>query len=231
MYDWYKSALGRAIIECEFQCVQRILPRQYYRVCIQVEGPSQMDIFGRTDHQLVYRVAQHRQRHLANTIVGLGEWLPFDAASIDLLVLPHVLEFSEYPHDVLREASACVSSNGVLVIIGFNPRSLLNLMKTVNWFGEVLPQQIDFYSVHRIREWLSLLEFEILAGEFTFFRPPFRQDKHLKKFQLLETAGSRWWPAMGSVYVLVARKKDLGIRMTPKFSNDVFKRRRLAVGA
>ena len=51
--------------------------------------------------------------------------LPIATQSIDLVLLPHVLEFAEEPHAVLREVDRVMMPEGRLVIVGFNPWSLL----------------------------------------------------------------------------------------------------------
>jgi len=63
------------------------------------------------------------------------------------------------------------------------------------------------------------LGFEVCAGEFAFYRPPVKGVEQLSKLIYMETAGVRWWTAMCSVYILVARKQDLGIRIKSRFAN------------
>jgi len=50
--------------------------------------------------------------------------LPLASQSIDLLALPHVLEFSAQPHAILREAERVLRPEGSIAISGFNPLSL-----------------------------------------------------------------------------------------------------------
>src|SRR5690606_37876295 len=50
--------------------------------------------------------------------------LPLASQSVELLVLPHVLEYAHDAHAVLREAERVLLPEGRLVIVGFNPRSL-----------------------------------------------------------------------------------------------------------
>ena len=57
--------------------------------------------------------------------------LPFDCDSLDLAVLPHVLEFSEHPHQILREVARVMMPEGSMIVSGFNPRSLWGLRKTL----------------------------------------------------------------------------------------------------
>ena len=50
--------------------------------------------------------------------------LPFPEASLDLVVLPHTLELSADPHQVLREVERVLVPEGRVVLTGFNPASL-----------------------------------------------------------------------------------------------------------
>ena len=45
--------------------------------------------------------------------------LPFATGSLDLVLLPHVLEFSAHPHRVLREVERVLVPEGSVVISGF----------------------------------------------------------------------------------------------------------------
>ena len=47
--------------------------------------------------------------------------LPLASQSMDLVVMPHVLEFSKDPHQILREAERVLMPEGQIIIAGFNP--------------------------------------------------------------------------------------------------------------
>jgi len=47
--------------------------------------------------------------------------LPFAEQSLDLVVMPHTLEFSRDPHSCLREVERVLVPDGRGVICGFNP--------------------------------------------------------------------------------------------------------------
>src|ERR1035437_4779500 len=50
--------------------------------------------------------------------------LPFANASVDLVILPHVLEFHSSPHQILREVERILVPEGSVMVTGFNPFSL-----------------------------------------------------------------------------------------------------------
>jgi len=59
------------------------------------------------------------------------EQLPFESRSLDLLVMPHVLDFTTVPHQVLREAERVLMPEGRLILTGFNPVSLWGVRRLV----------------------------------------------------------------------------------------------------
>ena len=201
------------MMEAETATFNRLVPSRYYPTTIQVSNFRHLDLSALHLSQQHIRVSQEPDRKLDVAIVAESEQLPFGENSIDLLILVHALDFSSYPHDVLREVTQCVTPEGIVAISSFNPRSLFGVAKYMNRFSGTTVDQAHLYSAVRVRDWFALLGFEVIAGEYLFFRPPFVQQKRLNQFRSFETAGARWWPAMGSIYILVAKKKVLGVRM------------------
>ncbi len=138
--------------------------------------------------------------------------LPFASASVDLAVLPHVLEFAEHPHQILREVERVLVPEGHVVIAGFNPFSLWGLRRhTRRPSGP--PWQGQYLSVKRLKDWLALLGFETRAGGFGCYAPAVSQEKWLARFRFMEAAGDRWWPFAGAVYIIEAIKRVHGMRL------------------
>ena len=142
--------------------------------------------------------------------------LPFPAASLDLVVLPHTLELSADPHQVLREVERVLVPEGRVVICGLNPASLWGLRqgRGGGWLGRrYLPDAGEFISPWRLRDWLRLLGFELESESFGCYRPAVRTDKWLQRTAWLDDAGERWWPILGAVYLFVAVKRVRGVRL------------------
>jgi SAM-dependent methyltransferase len=143
------------------------------------------------------------------------EELPFDGQSIDLVVLPHVLEFAQDPHQVLREVDRVLRPEGRLIVTGFNPVSLwgarqLSLRGVVRPF---LPREGHFIGVPRLRDWCKLLSFETERARYGCWRPPCRTRLWLDRTAFMERAGDRWWPICGAVYMVSATKRVRAMRL------------------
>ena len=150
--------------------------------------------------------------------------LPFATASLDLVLIPHVLEFSEHPHQILREVERVLMPDGSLIISGFNPRSLWG-MRRVLGCKQSYPWNGHFISLPRIKDWLALLGFEVIGGRFAAYAPPFRQSKWLERCVFMEAAGDRWWAVSGGVYFLHAIKRVHGMHLiTPQWNERLVDR-------
>ena len=148
-------------------------------------------------------------------IIADAHELPFPEDSFDLIVLPHALEFTDDPHLMLREAWRVIRPEGQIVIAGFNPFSLYGAKR---YFGraQTPPWNGNFIALYRLKDWLTLLGFDVVGGRLDGYAPPFASEKWLQRCGFFERSGDRWWPIAGGVYFLRATKKVLGVRvLTP----------------
>jgi SAM-dependent methyltransferase len=155
--------------------------------------------------------------------------LPLASQSVDLVVLPHVLEGHPNPHDVLREVERVLMPEGQVVISGFNTASLWRVRQLFAPRHNGAPWDAKFIGLLRLREWLRVLGFELNGGKFGCYAPPFRNEVWLKRFAFMDKAGARWWPVTGGVYVVRAVKRVHGMRIvTPAWRQERARRRALA---
>ncbi|WP_322025378.1 class I SAM-dependent methyltransferase [Burkholderia sp. BCC1977] len=141
--------------------------------------------------------------------------LPFESQSVDLIVMPHTLEFTSDPHRLLREAERVLMPEGQLVITGFNSLSLWGMRQS---FGRManrpfVPAARDQIAFIRLKDWIKLLGFDLERGRFGCYRPPLVTDKWLSRYGFMEAAGDRWWPIFGAVYMVTAVKRVRGMRL------------------
>ncbi len=152
----------------------------------------------------------------SDLLVEHFEELPIASHSVDLVVLPHVLELATDPHQVLREVDRVLRPEGRVIVSGFNPVSLWGgrqwLTRPVSR-RPFLPRQGHFIGLPRLRDWLKLLSFELDGGRYGCYRPPCRTQKWLDRTQFMEAAGDRWWPICGALYFVSAVKRVRGMRL------------------
>lgn len=140
------------------------------------------------------------------------EALPFASQSLDLLVLPHVMEYVDDPHRVLREAERVLIPEGRVVMTGFNPFSLWGLRQRLA-FDPWLPSEAQCLLAHRLKDWCQLLSLDVEHSRYGCYAPPVRSARWLQRYGFMERAGARWWPVAGAIYMVSAVKRVSGMRL------------------
>jgi len=139
---------------------------------------------------------------------------PWQADSLDLVVLPHTLERSADPHACLREVERVLIPEGQVLITGLNPMSLWGLPSQRSGLrGGASVQSLIAY--RRLRDWLRLLGFEVQVSRFGGWTPALGSERWMQRLGWMERAGERWWPILGGVYLLMATKRVPGGRWLP----------------
>jgi SAM-dependent methyltransferase len=212
---WFSQALGNYLLELEQLRISRILPKLFGYHVLQIGNLSQQDLLAssRISHKILMLFEADDQAGSKCNLLGDEESLAIASDSMDVVVLPHVLEFVSNPHKLLREVERILIGEGHLVLTGFNPWSLWGLWRLLLLWREEPPWDGHFYGYARIKDWLSLLDFELLESEYFFYRPPLQNMSFMQRLSFLEKLGKYCWPVFGGAYVIVAKKRV--IPLTP----------------
>lgn len=218
---WLATAPGRYLLQWETAELVRAVDNRFGYYAVQLGMPA-LDA-------LAANRMPHRIRVLAGTapvplaagwqpdlrVRHYGE-LPFASQSVDLVILPHTLEFSPCPHQLLREVDRILRPEGHVVITGINPWSLWGVRHALpGWLGGgFLPHEGPIVGAARVRDWIRLLGFEPAQTVYGGYAWPVDSSAWLTRGQrLLERAGERWWPVCGAVYLVCAVKRVRGMRL------------------
>lgn len=241
MAPWLKAPAGRYLLAWEQRQLDRVVADIFGYHALQVGWPMVQALRssrishrwllndGALDAGLLFNpeLIQDEDSGLSGgegalpvSILSDYDALPFPGNSLDLVVLPHTLEMTSDAHHTLREVERVLMPEGRVVIVGFNPASLWGLCHRLDTIGQrvgmtspVMSETGEFIGWRRLRDWLRLLGFEIEAGHFGCYRPPFASQGWLDRSAWWDQAGERWWPVFGSVYVLVAVKRVRAMRL------------------
>jgi SAM-dependent methyltransferase len=225
--DWLETPQGRYVLGWEQAKLDNILADIFGFNAVQLGFP-QIDYL--RANRMPFRFCCCAGEAGAVAVQSDPHQLPFAANSLDLVVLPHILEFDANPHQILREVDRVLVPEGSAVVIGFNPYSLWGLRRLFAGRGGRPPWQGHYLSVPRLRDWFALLGHETRAGAFGCYVPPVRQEKWLRRWHFMEPAGDRWWPIAGGVYILQAIKRQHGMRLVmPKWRDRMARAKALAL--
>ena len=207
--------LGGRLLEAEQQSLTTALKRHLGKHALLIGVSHQYPLLESTlipCHSLVSPLAHREDKFHYRYIEGDFHELPILAGTIDLVILPHTLEWVDNPRQVLMEASRVIKPEGLIAICGFNPYSIWGLRKRFAkhkrgpWVG-------NFLQAQQIKNWLHLADFEMEEQRTILFRPPVDQPALYQKLHFMEQIGSRCLPIFGGVYVMLARAKV--IPLTP----------------
>lgn len=208
LQSWYCTSLGATIL-CEMNTLlQDVLPDIFGYQGLQI---GQLD----PKSNLLECSGLHKKLVLGASagfagadLAGDALALPIASDTMNLVILPHTLDFCTDPHQVLREADRVLTRDGHLVIIGFNPWSLLGLRHLLFGWRATVPWDGEFYSRRRMSDWLSLLNFRTLDDTSFFLRFPISSSRLLNKTRLMERARPMLGK-LGGVYIIHARKQSI----------------------
>lgn len=215
-YLWLSSPLGRYLQAQEQALYDQAVVDIFGFNALQM-GSLEMDLLrnSRVTHR--FKSADCYENKQQPNLLCADDFLPIADASVDLLLLPHRLEFSERPHQTLREAERVMMPEGHLLISGFNPhgwwgwcrffKAVFSARRQSGNLNAHYPWSGRFIGLNRIKDWLALLGFEVLSVQMSCHVPPFENQRWHRRFHFMHRLGARWLPLLGGVYFIVAKKR------------------------
>lgn len=225
LHGWFQSPAGQYLLEWEREQVDHAVADIFGYHALQL-GVPELDGLraNRMPHQWLGVDPSLLDLEVEGANVAFMtdfSALPFASSSIDMVLMPHTLEFSTDPHTTLREVARVLVPEGRVVVCGLNPLSLWGLRQrrghVYRWLGGkkplFLPDCGEFISYWRLRDWLRLLGFDLELAKFGCYRPAVDQPQWMQRFAWMDRAGPRGWPMLGAAYFLVAVKRVRGMRL------------------
>ena len=226
--NWFNSPLGQWLLEEELVRSRQLIPAGYYPTALQVGMPNMSYLCDLKDVEVGTRFVTtpdiaripdaatgckgEDSESSSRLMVARAGALPFGERTHSLIVMPHVLDFSEDPHRVLREVNQVLIPEGCIVITGFNHISLWGLKSLVPQRLRRDPQQAPWagqhYRARRVQDWLSLLGIDIVGACMFAYQPHLQRESWRARMGFLDRMGERWWPGLGAAYMIVGRKRE-----------------------
>jgi len=216
---WLSQPLGQSILATEQQLLRPLLRDYYGKHTLLIGVPQQQSLLtiSTTMHQVLLSPLlnpllnnchqnNHQNSHHIHYIESKLYELPIAPGSVDIVILPHILECVDNPHRLLTEACRSVKPEGHIIICGFNPYSLWGLKKL--WMPpKTIPWSAHFIPPNKIKKWLALTDFIVVKQRMMLYRPPLNQQRLYHKLAFLEWLGNKLYAPFGGVYVLIGQAK------------------------
>ncbi len=209
LHAWFQSELGRTLLGIEQQMIDRCLTDCFGYHLLQLGVDSDLTLYDNCRVQRRFKAGLIPPTRLSDggssTFVQCdAQELPFESDSLDVVIVHHAMEFAANPHAVLRELYRVTVPEGRIVLIGFNPWSLLGArMLAGRWRAHSIWRN-HLLSVSRIHDWLELLGFAMQRIDYGFHRLPLHRTANWMAASAHDW--TRYWPG-GGVYAITAIKQ------------------------
>lgn len=171
LFAWYETPRGKLQKQLEIDYLRRSITVGCKQVILQIGGLGWEEEFVDTELYSNYTILDTKALGCdsARKIRAKANHLPLQSDSVDMIILPHLLEFDISRFQTMREIERILKPEGLLIVLNFNPCSLwvryqyLWEKKFANdWLGH-------FIRRGRILDWLKLLNFEVVSStQFNF---------------------------------------------------------------
>ena len=201
--QWLEEGIGRDLVAAESQLLVDVFDDVFGFELLQMGawgGSRALLKASRTRRQTI--IAESPDCG-ATDLVGRLTALPVQAGTIDAVLLPHTLEFETDPHTVVREAHRVLTGEGQLIILGFRPWSLWGLRAATSHNG-FPPGLVQTLPERRVRDWLTLLGYEIVLTRHYLYSRPWQRGESTAKRRSLRRGFLNPLPA--GAYLIKARK-------------------------
>lgn len=212
-YHFFTSPVGKYVLAWELEWYDQFIANIFGYNAVQI-GMTQTPFLRKNRILNRWRVG----RYLPAEVIADPLFLPLESESQDLIILPHQLEFSPNPEQMLHEVERILAPEGKLFISGFNPLSLWGgYQKWMRFKTKAFayPWNGNYVDIPQLKEWLNTLHLEPRGGKYGCYLPPFKKENIPDRYSWVESMGDRWWPTMGAVYMVCAVKKVAGMRIIP----------------
>ena len=166
LFAWYQTPRGKLLRELEVSYLQKAITVSCQQHILQIGGLNWEHEFVDCSLYKNYTVVDIKGigSVSAQHIKAKAYALPVQTSSMDMVIVPHLLDFDAQRFQTMREIERILKPEGILIIINFNPFSLwvryqffLDKKMSDSWRGH-------FISRYRTLDWLKLLNFEVTAS-------------------------------------------------------------------
>ena len=218
MHHWLHGEDGQSLLNSERRLIEQELNTVFgYHACQMTIAPGsdlldQCQVSHTTllSPSLSQSIGKPSSDSESLVVTDPFHW-PVCPGSLDLVLLHHVVECSDRPHRLLSEAARTIIPGGKLMLVGFNPKSLLSGLRWVSPKYRALFRDSHFIGAGRMRDWLTLLGFYVETTTYGSYLHPL--DNHAKGLtkELAEQRCRQWQLPFGSFYLMVATQETPGI--------------------
>ncbi len=168
---WLSSEAGAGFLAAERQLLEQRLQNCFGVHLLQCSIVDGLELYHNSPVNHCFKFAPRATELNERAAVAQFDELPLEDNSIDVVLLHHVLEFSAEPHALLREIARVVRPEGRILVMVFNPWSMLHLRQIMAHRFNVNAWRCQNIGGHRVADWLRVLNFYINQTDYSWYGP------------------------------------------------------------
>lgn len=205
--SWFQTHHGQYLLQREREALTQIMPDLGAHRMMRLGVTSNQLLTGEFNHLHSFSIGAQSNTQTDCEATADYDSLPLPSETVDTVLLHHALEFSQYPHEVLKEVARVLTPCGHLVLVVLNPISLFGLAK---WSARLLSSQAIWrhHSLRhrRLLDWLRLLNCQPISAVSGSFPLPVQWPRIDGQASITERIGQKYRLPWGTFYIVVARK-------------------------
>lgn len=163
LFSFFETPQGKLLQEQEKKYLARSITVSCKQTVLQIGGVGWENEFIDCSLYERYSILDAKGKGCTEAvkIKGSSFSLPIQSESIDLAIVPHLIEFDVNRFQTMREIERVLKPEGDVVIISFNPLNIWVRMQSL--WNKKMSDTWQSYFISRVRmaDWLKLLNFEI----------------------------------------------------------------------
>ena len=170
LFAYYQTPSGKLLCDLEVDFLRQGITVSCKQTVLQIGGLGWENEFVDCSLYTNYTILDARSLGCpgARKVQSKAYHLPLQCDSVDMIIVPHLLEFDEHRFQTMREIERVLKPEGTVIIVNFNPWSL-SVRYQFLWDRRRLADSWrgHFISRSRVVDWLKLLNFEVtLVSQF-----------------------------------------------------------------
>ncbi len=150
---WLQKRAGQALLANEKQVLDEFLSSLVGCRALQIDVGANVDLLDKCG--MAYRWSLTGEVNGQTDLLMEPASLPIANHCVDLVLLHHTLDFDNHPYRILNEATRVLNPGGTLLVVGFNPVSLLGLQRLFHTH-KMPPWSGRFLRIGRVSDWIGV---------------------------------------------------------------------------
>jgi SAM-dependent methyltransferase len=207
---WDNSPLAEYIRQKELILLEQHIPNLFGYNIVQIEkgyGINGLN-YSRISNKILIQESRSvltEEKHYL--VISKSSITPIATDSIDVVILPHTLEYEADPHHLLREVDRILIPEGHLIILGHDPLSMWGFRKLFRCSNKCYPWSNRFYTKRRIEDWMGLLGFDVKHIEPYLFFPPIQKLVNFAWVKKFDSVCKTYLPFTNGANLYITQKR------------------------